>query len=61
MAEIARHVGVTTAFHSELPVAPCKPLPTVYTAVTRKTETAQDIGPGQKVTVKEAPRGRKER
>jgi hypothetical protein len=48
--------GIPVAFHSDLPVVPCNPLPAIYTAVTRKTESGQDIGPNQRVTVKEAIR-----
>ncbi len=48
--------GIPVAFHSDLPVVPCNPLPAIYTAVTRRTESGQDIGPKQKVTVKEAVR-----
>jgi len=35
---------------------PCNPIPAIYTAVTRKTLLGQDIGPKQKVTMKEAVR-----
>ena len=48
--------GIPVAFHSDLPVVPCDPIPAIYTAVTRKTMLGQDIGPKQKVTVKEAVR-----
>jgi len=48
--------GIPVAFHSDLPVVPCNPIPAIYTAVTRKTLLGQDIGPKQKVTVKEAVR-----
>lgn len=48
--------GIPVAFHSDLPVVPCNPLPAIYSAVTRKTESGQEIGPRQKVTVKEAIR-----
>jgi len=48
--------GIPVAFHSDLPVVPCNPLLAIYSAVTRKTESGQDIGPKQKVTVKEAIR-----
>ena len=58
-AEPARRLldrGVRVAFHSDLPVVPCNPLPAIYAAVTRKTESGKDIGPAQKVTVLEAIR-----
>ena len=48
--------GIPVAFHSDLPVVPCNPLPAIYTAVTRKTDTGQVVGPKQKVTVREAVR-----
>lgn len=48
--------GIMVAFHSDLPVVPCNPLPAIYTAITRKTESGQDIGPAQKVTLREAIR-----
>jgi predicted amidohydrolase YtcJ len=48
--------GIKVAFHSDLPVVPSNPLPAIYTAVTRKTESGRDIGPAQKVTVLEALR-----
>jgi len=48
--------GIPVAFHSDLPVVPCNPLPAIYTAVTRKTESGQDIGPAQNVSVLEALR-----
>lgn len=48
--------GIKVPFHSDLPVVPCNPLPAIYTAVTRKTESGQEIGPDQKITVKEAIR-----
>ncbi len=47
---------IPVAFHSDLPVVPCNPLPAIYTAVTRKTESGQEIGPQQRVTIKEAIR-----
>jgi predicted amidohydrolase YtcJ len=48
--------GIKVAFHSDVPVVPCNPIPAIYTAVTRKTESGQDIGPAQKATVLEALR-----
>ncbi len=48
--------GIVVAFHSDVPVVPCDPLPAIYSAVTRKTDSGQDIGPAQKVTVREAIR-----
>lgn len=48
--------GIIVAFHSDLPVVPCNPLSAIFAAVTRKTESGQDIGPAQKVTVREAIR-----
>jgi len=48
--------GIPVAFHSDLPVVPSNPLPAIYTAVTRKTETGQAVGPAQKITVREAIR-----
>ncbi len=48
--------GIKVVFHSDLPVVPCNPLPAIYNAVTRKTESGQDIGPAQKITVREAIR-----
>jgi predicted amidohydrolase YtcJ len=48
--------GIPVAFHSDLPVVPCNPLPAIYSAVTRKTLMGRDIGPNQKVTVQEAVR-----
>jgi len=48
--------GIPVAFHSDLPVVPCNPLPAIYTAVTRKTESGKEVGSRQRVTVKEALR-----
>jgi hypothetical protein len=48
--------GIPIAFHSDLPVVPCNPLPAIHSAVTRKTESGQAIGPNQKISIREAIR-----
>lgn len=51
-----RREGVTVAFGSDAPVVPPRPLEAALAAVWRRTESGQDIGPGDAVDLETALR-----
>ncbi|MDD1776040.1 MAG: amidohydrolase family protein, partial [Candidatus Methanomethylicus sp.] len=48
--------GVKIVFHSDMPVIPSNPLPAIYSAVSRRTESGKEVGVKQRIGLKDALR-----
>lgn len=55
MGDVVRH-GMSFSFHSDMPMAPAKPLQLVWSAITRETAEGPVAGPEHRVTVEQALR-----